>query len=127
MGEEHLGDEHHRFTLVDPPDATYDLPAEPESVDLLYTGAHFAHLVTADVTGYAEAIASVLSRRGRAVLSAIVAQDVPDSLEQEGEAAGVAYERGFFEATLYEAGLTVEEYVHGRETHGRSFYVLALR
>ena len=124
---DHLGDEHHRFTLFEPGAVAYQLPTEPESVDLLYTGAAFTHYVTADVTGYAAAIAAVLAPRGRAVMTAWVEQNVPDSEERRGEPADVTYERGFFEATLYQAGLTVEEYVHGRETQGPSFYVLAQR
>lgn len=125
--EENLGDQHHRFTLFEPGAVAYQLPTEPESVDLLYTGAAFTHYVTADVTGYARAIASVLAPRGRAVMTAWVAQEVPDSEEKRGVPDDVTYERGFFEATLYEAGLTVEEYVHSREMHGPSFYVLAQR
>jgi hypothetical protein len=124
---EHLADDHHRFTLVDAVDRVYDIPAEPESVDLLYAGAAFTHFVTADVTGWATSIAAVLAPRARVVMTAWVAQDVPDSEEKVGRPDDVAYERGFFEATLYDAGLTVEEYVHGRETHGPSLYVLAHR
>ncbi len=124
---DHLADDHHRFTLVETADRVYDIPAEPESVDLLYTGAAFTHFVTADVTGWATSIAAVLAPRARVVLTAWVAQDVPDSEEKVGRPDDVTYERGFFEATLYDAGLTVEEYVHGRETQGPSLYVLAHR
>ncbi len=61
------------------------------------------------------------------VVTAWVAQGVPDVEERDGRPDDVTYERGFFESTLYAAGLTVEEYVHGRETHGPSLYVLAHR
>jgi cyclopropane fatty-acyl-phospholipid synthase-like methyltransferase len=125
--QEHLADDRHCFTLVEPGSVTYDLPADPGSVDLLVTGDAFTQLVTADVTGWATSIAALLAPRARVVMSAWVAQGVPDSEEREGRPDDVTYERGFFESTLYAAGLTVEEYVHSQETHGPSFYVLAHR
>lgn len=142
--QENLAGEHFRFTLVDQhnarynPDgqATYDIPAEPDSVDVLYSYSVFSHMLTDDVAGYAATIARILAPEGRALMTAFVEEDVPDCVENpqdylkldwKGALHCVRFNRQFFERTLWGAGLAVEEFVHGRETDGQSMYVLRRR
>ncbi len=142
--KENLTDEHTRFSLVDAhnarynPDgvASYEIPTPPDSVDVLYAYSVFSHMMADDVAGYAATIASILSENGRAMMTAFVEQDVPDcvenptdylKLEWKGALHCVRYERTFFEKTLLDAGLAVQEFVHGRETDGQSLYVLRRR
>ncbi|GCD90327.1 class I SAM-dependent methyltransferase [Nocardioides sp. LS1] len=141
---DHLSDEHTRFTLVDQKNArynpdgdeTYDIPAEPGSVDVLYSYSVFSHMLTEDIAGYGRTIARILSPEGRAWMTAFVEEDVPDCVENptdylkldwKGALHCVRFDRRFFEATLWDAGLAVEQYVHGRETDGQSMYVLRRR
>lgn len=141
---DNLTDEHTRFTLVDARnerynpdgDATYDIPAEPGSVDVLYSYSVFSHMLTDDVAGYSRTIASILAPEGRAWMTAFVEEDVPDCVENpqdylkldwKGPLHCVRFDRRFFEATLWDAGLQVDEFVHGRETDGQSMYVLKRR
>jgi cyclopropane fatty-acyl-phospholipid synthase-like methyltransferase len=142
--KDHLTDEHTRFTLVDQhnarynPDgqATYDIPAEPGSVDVLYSYSVFSHMLADDVAGYARTIARILAPEGRALMTAFVEEDVPDcvenptdylKLEWKGALHCVRFERRYFERLVGDAGLVVEEFVHGRETDGQSMYVFARR
>ncbi len=141
---EHLTDEHTRFTLVDAHNArynpdgqpSYDIPAEPGSVDVFHAYSVFSHMLTEDVAGYSASIAALLAPEGRAWLTAFVEDDVADCvenpddyrpLEWKGALHCVRFDRRFFEQTLLEAGLAVEEFVHGRETDGQSMYVLSRR
>ena len=141
---DNLTDEHTRFTLVDAqnkrynPSGTtsYEIPAEPGSVDVFYAYSVFSHMLADDVAGYSRTIASLLAPRGRAWLTAFVEEDVPDCVENprdyrklrwRGPLHCVRYERRFFESTLWDAGLAVTEFVHGRETDGQSMYVLKRR
>ena len=142
--QDHLTDEHTRFTLVDArnerynPDGTptYDIPAETGSVDVLYAYSVFSHMLEADVRGYARTIASCLAPHGRAVMTAFVENDVPDCEENpaeyrklpwKGRLHCVRFDRQFFEGLLWDAGLAVDEFVYGRETDGQSLYSLRLR
>lgn len=141
---DNLSGEHFRFTLVDQRnerynphgDATYDIPAEPGSVDVLYSYSVFSHMLTDDVAGYSRTIARILAPEGRALMTAFVEEDVADcaenpddyrKLDWKGPLHCVRFERRFFEATLWDAGLAVAEFVHGRETDGQSLYVLRRR
>jgi len=142
--KDNLTDEHTRFTLVDAHNARYNpdgeqsfhIPAEAESVDVLYAYSVFSHMLTQDVAGYGATIASILAPKGRAWVTAFVEEDVPDcvenptdylKLEWKGALHCVRFDRRFFEATLYDAGLAVDEFVYGRETDGQSMYVLRRR
>lgn len=139
-----LADEHTRFTLVDQHNErynptgtpTFDIPADPGSVDVLYSYSVFSHMLTDDVAGYSATIASLLAPEGRAVMTAFVEDDVPDCVENPGDYRKldwkgalhcVRFDRRFFEATLWDAGLAVAEFVHGQETDGQSLYVLRRR
>jgi SAM-dependent methyltransferase len=142
--KDHLTDEHTRFTLVDAHNARYNpdgeqsfhIPADDGSVDVLYAYSVFSHMLTHDLAGYGATIARILAPEGRAWVTAFVEEDVPDcvenptdyrKLEWKGALHCVRYDRRFFEATLYDAGLAVDEFVHGRETDGQSMYVLRRR
>lgn len=142
--QDNLADDHFRFTLVDAhnarynPDGTpsFEIPADDGSVDVLHAYSVFSHMLTSDLAGYGATIARVLDPRGRAWVTAFVEEDVPDcvenpvgylDLELDGALHCVRYDRRFFEATLWDAGLAVDEYVHGRETDGQSMYVLRRR
>lgn len=142
--QEHLADEHTRFTLVDQHNArynpggteTFDIPAADASVDVFYSYSVFSHMLTEDVAGYAATIGRILAPQGRAVLTAFVEDGVPDCVENpedyraldwQGALHCVRFDRHFFERTLREAGLAVEEFVHGQETDGQSRYVLRRR
>lgn len=141
---DNLSDEHTRFTLVDQHnerynpggEATYDIPAEADSVDVLYSYSVFSHMLTDDVRGYAGTIARILATEGRAFMTAFVEEGVPDceenpedylKLEWKGPLHCVRFDRRFFESQLYDAGLAVDEFVHGRETDGQSLYILRRR
>lgn len=141
---DNLTDAHTRFTLVDQKNArynphgdeTHDIPAGPGSVDVLYSYSVFSHMTTPDVAGYAATIARILAPQGRALMTAFVEDGVPDcvenptgyrSLEWKGALHCIRFNRRFFEDTLYDAGLCVDEFVHGRETDGQSMYVLRRR
>ncbi|WP_370248401.1 class I SAM-dependent methyltransferase [Nocardioides sp.] len=142
--KENLGDEHTRFTLVDAHNARYnpdgeshfEIPADPGSVDVLYAYSVFSHMLTHDIAGYGATIASILAPKGKAMMTAFVEEDVPDcvenptdylKLEWKGALHCVRFERHFFERTLWDAGLAVEEFVYGRETDGQSLYVFRRR
>jgi len=142
--KDNLTDEHTRFTLVDAHNARYNpdgeqsfhIPAEDESVDVLYAYSVFSHMLTHDLAGYGATIARILAPKGRAWVTAFVEEDVPDcvenptdylKLEWKGALHCVRFDRRFFEATLYDAGLAVDEFVYGRETDGQSMYVLRRR
>lgn len=142
--KDNLTDEHTRFTLVDAhnarynPDgvASFDIPAEPGSVNVLYAYSVFSHMTADDVAGYGRTIASILALEGRAMMTAYVEQDVPDceenpagygQLDWKGALHCVRFERTFFERTLWDGGLAVAEFVHGRETDGQSLYVFKRR
>ena len=140
---ENLSSEHYRFTLVNARNArynpdgepTFEIPAAPGSVDVLYAYSVFSHMLTDDLAGYGATIARILAPEGRALLTAFVEEDVPDCvenppdynerLEWKGALHCVRYNRQFFEATLKDAGLVVREFVHGRETDGQSMYVVS--
>lgn len=141
---DHLTDEHTRFTLVDQrnerynPDGPSDfhIPAEPGSVDVLYAYSVFSHMLEPDVRGYARTISEILAPQGRAVMTAFVENDVPDSEENPAEYRKLAwkgrlhcvrFDRRFFEGLLWDNGLAVDEFVYGRETDGQSLYSLRLR
>jgi len=141
---DHLADAHTRFTLVDQRNArynpdgdeTYAIPADPGSVDVLYSYSVFSHMLSPDVAGYSRTIAEVLAPEGRALMTAFVEEDVPDCVENpadyrqlawKGALHCVRFNRRFFEQTAYEAGLAVEEFVYGRETDGQSMYVFRRR
>ncbi len=142
--KDHLTDEHTRFTLVDAHNARYNpdgersfhIPADDASVDVLYAYSVLSHMLTEDVAGYAATIARILAPDGRAWVTAFVEEDVPDcvenptdylKLEWKGALHCVRFSRPFFERTLLDAGLAVDEFVHGRETDGQSMYVLRRR
>jgi len=149
--QEHLSDDHTRFSLVDARNARYNsdgaasyaIPAEPGSVDVLHAYSVLSHMLADDVAGYAATIADLLSREGnrgtggRAAVTCFVEEDVPDceenpadytALTWDGPLHCVRYERRYFEDVLMRgAGLAVEEFVHGRETDGQSLYVLRRR
>lgn len=142
--KDNLTDEHTRFTLVDAHNARYnpdgapsfEIPADDGSVDVLYAYSVFSHMLTHDLAGYGATIARILAPQGRAWVTAFVEEDVPDcvenppdylALEWSGALHCVRYDRRFLEATLWDAGLAVDEYVHGRETDGQSMYVLRRR
>lgn len=141
---DNLSDAHTRFTLVDQRnerynpdgDETFAIPAAPESVDVLYSYSVFSHMLPADVAGYSATIARILAPEGRALMTAFVEDGVPDctenptdyrKLEWKGALHCVRYDRRFFESTVYDAGLSVDEFVYGRETDGQSMYVLRRR
>lgn len=142
---DNLSSEHYRFTLVDARNArynpdgepSYEIPAEPGTVDVLYAYSVFSHMLTDDVAGYGATIARILAPEGRAMVTAYVEEDVPDCvenpadyndrLEWKGALHCVRFNRQFFEATMYDAGLVVKEFVHGRETDGQSMYILGRR
>jgi SAM-dependent methyltransferase len=142
--QDNLTDEHTRFTLVDAhnarynPDGTasFEIPADDASVDVLYAYSVFSHMLTHDLAGYGATIARILAPEGRAWVTAFVEEDVPDcvenppdylKLEWSGALHCVRYDRRFLEATLWDAGLAVDEFVYGRETDGQSMYVLRRR
>ncbi|CAN5609828.1 hypothetical protein BH11ACT8_BH11ACT8_25550 [soil metagenome] len=142
--KDNLTDEHTRFTLVDAHNARYNpdgepsfvIPADDESVDVLYAYSVFSHMLTHDIAGYGATIARILAPQGRAWLTAFVEEDVPDcvenptdylKLEWKGALHCVRFDRRFFEQTLWDAGLAVDEFVYGRETDGQSMYVLRKR
>lgn len=142
--KDHLSDDHMRFTLVDAhnarynPDGTpsFEIPADDGSVDVLYAYSVFSHMLTHDIAGYGATIARILAPEGRAWMTAFVEEDVPDcvenptdylKLEWSGALHCVRFDRRFFERTLWEAGLAVEEFVYGKETDGQSMYVLRRR
>ncbi len=137
----HLADEHTRFTLVNQLNERYNpdghrrrrIPAEPATVDVLYSYSVFSHMLTDDVAGYAAAMAEALAPRGLVWLTAFVEDDVPDCVENprdylkldwRGPLHCVRYDRGFFERLLAGAGLSVVRFEHGQETDGQSMYVL---
>jgi SAM-dependent methyltransferase len=139
--KDRLSDEHTRFTLVDAHNARYNPDGEPSfripgkkgTVDVLYAYSVFSHMLTHDIAGYGAAIARLLAPEGRAWMTAFVEEDVPDcvenptdylKLEWSGALHCVRFERRFFEQTLWDAGLAVDEFVYGRETDGQSMYVL---
>ena len=141
---DHLTDEHTRFTLVDQrnerynPDGVADfaIPADSGSVDVLYAYSVFSHMLEADVRGYAATIARILAPQGRAVMTAFVEDGVLDCEENppgygplswKGRLHCVRFDRAFFEAAVWEAGLAVDEFVYGRETDGQSLYSLRRR
>jgi cyclopropane fatty-acyl-phospholipid synthase-like methyltransferase len=141
---DNLSDEHTRFTLVDQHnerynpggETTYDIPAAADSVDVLYSYSVFSHMLTDDVRGYAGTIARILATEGRAFMTAFVEEGVPDceenpedylKLEWKGPLHCVRFDRRFLESQLYDAGLAVDEFVHGRETDGQSLYILRRR
>ncbi|HWM73011.1 MAG TPA: class I SAM-dependent methyltransferase [Nocardioides sp.] len=141
---DNLTDAHTRFTLVDQRnprynpdgDQAYEIPTADESVDVLYSYSVFSHMLTEDVAGYARAIARALAPQGRAWLTAFVEDGVPDCVENpddyhkmpwKGPLHCVRFDRRFFEDVLLDAGLAVDEFVHGRETDGQSMYVLRKR
>ncbi|MEO9322587.1 class I SAM-dependent methyltransferase [Nocardioides sp. C4-1] len=140
----HLADEHHRFTLVDAHNARYnprgrpsfDIPADDGSVDVVHGYSVFSHMLADDVAGYAATIRRILAPEGRAWLTAFVEEEVPDCVENpddyldlrwDGALHCVRYERHFFEQLMWDAGLAVSEFVHGKETDGQSVYVLRRR
>ncbi|WP_139980003.1 class I SAM-dependent methyltransferase [Nocardioides litoris] len=142
--QEHLADDRFRFTLVDAHNArynpdgrpSYDIPGEDGSVDVLHGYSVLSHMTASDVAGYARTIARLLAPDGRAALTAFVEEEVPDCVENpegylpiplKGELHCVRYERHFFEATMWDAGLAVSDFAHGRETDGQSMYVLRRR
>lgn len=145
--QEHLSDDHTRFTLVDAHNARYNpdgtpsfgIPAEEGEVDVLYAYSVFSHMLAADVAGYSATIARILAPGGRAMLTAFVEDDVPDCVENpddyspptglpwSGALHCVRYDRAFFERTLLDAGLGVDEFSYAQETDGQSRYVLRLR
>lgn len=141
---DNLTDAHTRFTLVDQRnerynpdgDKTFAIPAQPGSVDVLYSYSVFSHMLARDVAGYSATIAKILAPEGRAMMTAFVEEDVEDctenptdyrKLEWKGALHCVRFNRRFFEATVYDAGLAVDEFVYGRETDGQSMYVLRRR
>lgn len=141
---EHLADEHTRFTLVDQRNArynpqglpTFEIPAEDAGVDVFYSYSVFSHMLAEDVAGYARTIARLLAPDGRGFLTAFVEDLVPDceenpegylALDLSGPLHCVRFNRPYFEALLLDAGLAVEEYVHGGDTDGQSSYVVSRR
>lgn len=141
---DNLTDEHTRFTLVDQRNERYNpegdhsfhIPADPDSVDVLYAYSVFSHMLEPDVRGYAESIAGILAPGGRAVMTAFVENDVPPCQENppeyrklawKGRLHCIRFDRQYFERLLWDAGLAVDEFVYGRETDGQSLYSLRLR
>ena len=142
--KDNLSDDHTRFTLVDAHNARYnpdgapsfEIPADDDSVDVLYAYSVFSHMLTHDLAGYGATIARILAPGGHAWVTAFVEEDVADcvenptdylKLEWSGALHCVRYDRLFLERTLWEAGLAVDEFVYGKETDGQSMYVLRRR
>jgi hypothetical protein len=138
----HLADDHTRFTLVDQHNDRYNpegktkrrIPAEPGSVDVLYSYSVFSHMLTDDVAGYAQVMARLLAPDGRIWLTAFVEDGVPDCVENpqdylkldwRGPLHCVRFDREFFESLMTAAALRVDRFEHGQETDGQSMYVLA--
>jgi len=139
-----LSDDHTRFTLVDQRNArynpsgeqTFEIPADDGSVDILYSYSVFSHMLTDDVRGYAGTIARILAPGGKAFMTAFVEDGVVDceenppdylKLQWKGPLHCVRFDRRFFESLVYDAGLSVDEFVHGRETDGQSLYIFRRR
>jgi ubiquinone/menaquinone biosynthesis C-methylase UbiE len=138
---EHLADEHSRFTFVDLANARYNpdgararsIPGEDGAVDVFYAYSVFSHMLAPDVAAYLGEIARLLTSSGRAMVTAFVEEGVPDCtenppgygpLEWSGALHCVRFDRRAFEQLVGAAGLAVDRFVYGRETDGQSLYVL---
>ena len=142
---EHLTDEHTRFSLVDQRNerynpegaATFTIPAEPGSVDVLYAYSVFSHMLEPDVRGYAASIAEILApagpgaddrvRRERRAGLGGEPRPTTASCPGRGGCTASASTAASSRSCSWDAGLAVDEFVYGRETDGQSLYSLRPR
>ena len=139
--QEHLSDEHTRFSLVGAVNDRYNpggvgphnIPADDASVDVFYAYSVFSHMLADDVAIYSKVISRILAPGGRVMLTAFVEEDVqawqenpPDygPLAWTGPLHCVRYDRVFLESILRQAGLVVDSFQYGQETDGQSLYLL---
>ncbi len=139
-----LADQHTRFTWVDLVNARYNpggtaaraIPTADGSVDVVYAYSVFSHLLMDDAAAYLQEIARSLTAAGRVMLTCFVEEQVAactenpagyGPIEWSGPLHCVRFERSAFESIAADAGLTVDRFVHGRETDGQSLYVLRTR
>jgi SAM-dependent methyltransferase len=115
-----------------PMDASFRLPFEDATFDLVYLHSVFANLVAEDIRIYCREFSRLLRPGGHVFATAFVEDDVPPAtvnptdyhLRSSGPLHLVRYERGHFLDLVRQPGLEVEELSHGTELGGQSHVVL---
>jgi cyclopropane fatty-acyl-phospholipid synthase-like methyltransferase len=130
-----------RFTWVDLANERYNpqgrpdrsIPAETGAYDILYAYSVLSHMLSEDLAGYLAEFRRVLKPGGTAWFTAFVEANVPDETENpvgygplkwDGRLHCVRFSRGYFEAIMQKAGLTISDFEQGRETDGQSSYLV---
>lgn len=108
--------------------ATFRLPFEDHSFDIIYSYSVFSHMLIDNLRIYLGEFRRVLAFRGCVFLTAFVENDVPDVEENP---AGykmawnsvlhcVRYNATFLSQVFAETGFAISDFVYGRETDGQS-------
>jgi len=115
--------------------ANVRLPVDDGAFDVVNLYSVFSHMYYGDIVAYLRELRRVVAPQGRIFLTAFVEDDVPNYAINppgyretwSGALHCVRFEREFFVEMLAEAGLSVDAFVHGRETNGQSAFYLAPR
>ena len=113
--------------------ASFHLPYENASFELIYLYSVFSHMMPKDVEVYLAEFHRLLTRRGQVFLTGFVETDVPNVVENppgyRGEWTGalhcVRYEKHYFESLIRAAGFEIRAFDYGQETDGQSAYYLS--
>jgi SAM-dependent methyltransferase len=110
------------------PGATFRLPFDDQSLDIIYLYSVFSHMLTDDVRIYAGEFKRVLASGGSVFLTAFVEDNVPDVVENpvgykmawDSVLHCVRYNAAFLKQVFADAGFQISNFVYGQETDGQS-------
>ena len=113
--------------------ATFRLPFDDQSFDIIYLYSVFSHMLTDDVRIYAGEFKRVLPLSGYVFLTAFVEDNVADVVENpvgykmvwNSVLHCVRYNTTFLSQIFKDAGFQISNFVYGRETDGQSAIYLA--
>jgi SAM-dependent methyltransferase len=114
-------------------EASFRLPYENASFELVYLYSVFSHMMPKDVELYLAQFHRLLTTTGEIFLTNFVETNVPDVVENPegyhrewtGALHCVRYEQRYFESLIRGAGFEIRGFDYGQETDGQSAFYLS--
>lgn len=114
-------------------EASFRLPYENASFELVYLYSVFSHMMPKDVEVYLAEFYRLLTTTGQVFLTGFVENNVPDVVENPqgyrrewmGDLHCVRYEKGYFESLIRKTGFEIRAFDYGQETDGQSAFYLS--
>lgn len=110
-------------------DATFQLPFEAQSFDIIYLYSVFSHMPLEDVRVYLQEFQRLLKASGKIFLTTFIETDVPDftvnpenyrTEKWQGPLHCVRFSRTYFGKLLAEFGFQIDQFDYETEANGQS-------